>query len=318
MTERAIVILRLKDNTPENKRSWSVIDNKLYHTKNKKRTSFKCFDYAISDKTNEELFDDYFKHAVKEVCLGTNLTVFAYGQTGSGKTHSMFGNEAEFGLIYYSLKFLLKEISEVKVSFIEIYNEKIYDLIDPTSKVNLYNVYNEPRLTGNAVLKLSSVNEIEELIKKCEVNRKTSVTEYNTRSSRSHTFFEISFELNDRKVTFNLIDLAGSEKASMDKERRKEGAFINKSLLSLGTVINNLSNKDYTSFRESKLTRLLQPSMEGNSNLIALCLINPIDDCIEESISTLNFASRVGKIRFTKKEEEYMPLQTDNLSLLCE
>ncbi|KCZ82123.1 hypothetical protein H312_00398 [Anncaliia algerae PRA339] len=317
MAERAIILLRVKDTNIEDKGTWRIKDNLLFHISNNKSVSYNCFDHVFNRISNEELFKKYLYQPVKDTFTSTNLTIFAYGQTGSGKTHSMFGNHKERGIIFYTVQLILSEIDEVSISFIEIYNEKIYDLIDPMNRVNLYNIGNDPKLTGNSIVKIRNIKYIPELLNRCDLNRKISSTEYNSRSSRSHTFFKIMFRKENKDICVNLIDLAGSEKASSDLERRKEGSFINKSLLALGTVINNLSKKEYTTFRESKLTRLLQPSMEGNSNLIALCLINPNEGCSDESISTLNFASRVGKIRFTSKVEE-IPEENKEMQILCD
>ncbi|KCZ77100.1 hypothetical protein H311_01893, partial [Anncaliia algerae PRA109] len=166
MAERAIILLRVKDTNMENKGTWRIKDNLLFHISNNKSVSYNCFDHVFNRISNEELFMKYLYQPVKDTFSSTNLTIFAYGQTGSGKTHSMFGNHKERGIIFYTVQLILSEIDEVSISFIEIYNEKIYDLIDPMNRVNLYNIGNDPKLTGNSIVKIRNIKYIQELLNK--------------------------------------------------------------------------------------------------------------------------------------------------------
>jgi centromeric protein E len=117
-------------------------------------------------------------------------------------------------------------------------------------------------------------------VDKCERNRRFGIREFDTNSSRSHTVFQ-AYTNNNKTRTLNIRDLAGSERAGRSTDRRKEGAFINKSLLALCNVVNNIVYDKY------KLTRILQTSLDGYTNLVAICMLSPYANCMEESISTL-------------------------------
>lgn len=151
---------------------------------------------------------------------------------------------------------------------------------------------------------MRSEKEVFKLIDACEYNRKTGSTEFNQRSSRSHTIFIANLVRKGVSSRLCLIDLAGSEKATGSCKRQLEGSFINRSLLALGKVVNNMSKSGFIGFRDSKLTRILQPSMDGCSRLVALCTISPSKRSAEESISTLNFVARLGKVKLEPRNEK--------------
>ncbi|RKO84700.1 kinesin motor domain-containing protein, partial [Blyttiomyces helicus] len=241
------------------------------------------------------LYEGSTREVVRAAMEGINGTVFAYGQTASGKTYSMMGIEEQPGVIPQSVddqsadrEYLLR------VSYIEIYNESIRDLLAP-EQIDLR--IHEDRKRGIFVTPLkeeivSSPKQVLKIIRKGEENRHFGSTDYNEHSSRSHTIFQmysfaerssasliapaLTTPLLSRCFNQNLIDLAGSEKATTDLDRRKEGAFINKSLLTLATVISKLTDEKswgHVPYRDSKLTRILQSSLSGNARVAVICTI---------------------------------------------
>ncbi|KAJ1547142.1 hypothetical protein HK405_006564 [Cladochytrium tenue] len=264
---------------------------------------------------------------------GMNGTVFAYGQTASGKTYSMMGVDEQPGVIPQAIDDVFSYIREqtddreylLRVSYLEIYNETIRDLLTP-EQTDLR--IHEDRKRGVYVSPLkeeivTTPKQVMKVIQKGEMNRHFGSTDYNEHSSRSHTVFQMVIESRDRNsgvisppavrrpgatgklrgsVTIsqlNLIDLAGSEKATSNAERRKEGAFINKSLLTLGNVISKLTedkNSIHIPYRDSKLTRILQSSLSGNARVSVIATVSPAAFNAEETSNTLKFAERVKRV----------------------
>jgi centromeric protein E len=295
---------------------------------------------------------------------GYHGTVFAYGMTGTGKTFSMQGTATSPGVIPLAITDIFSFIREtpereflLRVSYLEIYNEKIHDLLSaPVAQTNgMPIVQEEIKLREDSKrgvyatpLKeeiVQSPTQLLRVIARGDQNRRVAGTQYNTRSSRSHAVVQIVVESRARAPpgagesnrhqtlpaggvrvsTLSLIDLAGSERAAESKERRTEGAHINKSLLTLGTVISKLSgekpakvdskDKDkHLPFRDSKLTRLLQPALQGNSLVSILCTIQigsagsvaTAQNHTIETLNTLKFASRAKNniVSHAKKAEE--------------
>ncbi|KAI9477418.1 kinesin motor domain-containing protein, partial [Coemansia mojavensis] len=262
---------------------------------------------------------------------GFNGTIFAYGQTSSGKTHTMHGSGQEPGIIKLAVQEIFDTVKNdtkreylIRVSFLEIYNEVLRDLLEPT-KCNLKIHENAKReifvgdLSEHIVF---NAEHVEEILQKGDRNRHIAGTNMNERSSRSHTIFRIVIESRSLAESeefmgavmvscLNLVDLAGSERVGQtgaEGQRLKEGAHINKSLLALGTVIGRLSEdgSDYghIPYRDSKLTRILQPSLGGNAKTLIICTITPSPDYIDEALSTLKFASRAKTIRNTPEVNE--------------
>lgn len=296
---------------------------------------------------------------------GYHGTVFAYGMTGTGKTFSMQGTASSPGVIPLAITDIFSYIREtpsreflLRVSYLEIYNEKIHDLLSmPTGTVVGSNVAQEEiklredskRGVYASPLKeeiVQSPTQLLRVIARGDQARRTASTQFNARSSRSHAVVQIVVESRERipgnpssdskrsgllpggvrVSTLSLIDLAGSEKAAETKERRTEGSHINKSLLTLGTVIAKLSDskdKDGKSkdkdgkhlpYRDSKLTRLLQGALSGNSLVSILCTIQigstgsmaSANSHTAETINTLKFASRAKNniVSHAKRAEE--------------
>lgn len=276
---------------------------------------------------------------------GYNGTVFAYGMTGTGKTFSMQGTAVSPGVIPLAITDIFSYIREkpnreflLRVSYLEIYNEKIFDLLTPASGQQEEIKLREDSKRGVYATPLKeeivqSPNQLLRVIARGDQARRVAGTQFNARSSRSHAVVQIVVESRERGMpsgadnkkndkvlpggvlvsTLSLIDLAGSEKAAENKERRTEGSHINKSLLTLGTVIARLStdkdgkesadNKDqkHLPYRDSKLTRLLQPALSGNSLVSILCTVQlssagtsaaATSSHTAETLNTLKFASR--------------------------
>ncbi|XP_028775061.1 kinesin-like protein KIN-7E, chloroplastic, partial [Neltuma alba] len=264
--------------------------------------------------TTRHVYDVAAQHVVSGAMEGINGTVFAYGVTSSGKTHTMHGEQKSPGIIPLAVKDVFCIIQEtpareflLRVSYLEIYNEVINDLLDPTGQ-NL-RIREDAQGTYVEGIKeevvLSPAHALS-LIATGEEHRHVGSNNLNLVSSRSHTIFTLTIESSTRgentgeeDVTLShlhLIDLAGSEssKAETTGLRRKEGSYINKSLLTLGTVISKLTDGKATHipYRDSKLTRLLQSSLSGHGQISLICTVTPASSSSEETHNTLKFASR--------------------------
>lgn len=292
MTKRIEVFVRIRSGLDPAQEVWRAEDSKLYCVDRREETCFEGYEGVFHLENNTEIYEKSIRNVVDKFLKEENGTVFAYGQTGSGKTYTILGEtNVNIGIIHLCLEDILRKQS-VFVSYLEIYNEKIYDL-NTKNELRIYSVDNIHTVSNLSSTLITSQNAFYNFLIKCETNKKYGFTEYNNRSSRSHTVFQIKF----KESTFNLIDLAGSEKASNFKDRKIEGGFINKSLLALCNLVTNLQNNKNLGFRDSKLTRILQPSLNGKTNIVALCMITPKANCIEESVSTLKFAGRLANLK---------------------
>ncbi|XP_023530634.1 kinesin-like protein KIN-7D, mitochondrial isoform X2 [Cucurbita pepo subsp. pepo] len=247
---------------------------------------------------------------------GVNGTVFAYGVTSSGKTHTMHGDQNSPGIIPLAIKDVFSIIQDtpgreflLRVSYLEIYNEVINDLLDPTAQ-NL-RVREDAQGTYVEGIKeevVLSPGHALSFIAAGEEHRHVGSNNFNLFSSRSHTIFTLMIESSAHGDEYdgvifsqlNLIDLAGSESSKTETTglRRKEGAYINKSLLTLGTVIGKLSEgkASHVPYRDSKLTRLLQSSLSGHGHVSLICTVTPASSNMEETHNTLKFASRAKRV----------------------
>lgn len=273
------------------------------------------------NSTQQQVYLDSAKPIVDSVLEGFNGTIFAYGQTSSGKTHTMQGiiddPEAE-GIIPRMIRNVFSHIMNssedieftVKVSMIEIYMEKIRDLID-TNRTNL-NI-REDRAKGLYIEDLSEhyvggEAEVLELMKVGSENRAIAATNMNEHSSRSHSIFIMTIHQNNVKDLvaktgkLYLVDLAGSEKISKTGATGSvldEAKMINRSLTTLGMVINNLTDgkSQHIPYRESKLTRVLSESLGGNAKTCLVITCSPSSYNESETLSTLRFGLRAKKIK---------------------
>lgn len=262
------------------------------------------------ESTTREVYEDAAKEVALSVVSGINSTIFAYGQTSSGKTYTMTGiTEYTVADIYDYIKRHEEREFVLKFSAIEIYNEAVRDLLSMDAAP--LRVLDDPE-KGTIVEKLTEVllrdwSHLKELLAVCEAQRQIGETLLNEMSSRSHQILRLTIESSaheflgkDRSSTLaasvNFVDLAGSERASQALSvgnRLKEGCHINRSLLTLGTVIRKLSKgrNGHVPYRDSKLTRILQPSLGGNARTAIICTMSPARSHIEQSRNTLLFAS---------------------------
>ncbi|XP_076446385.1 chromosome-associated kinesin KIF4A-like isoform X13 [Babylonia areolata] len=289
------------------------------------------YDYVFSPSQNQQ--DVYNKSAqqlVKSIFEGYNATVLAYGQTGSGKTFSMGGcyeaylsqDEDAMGIIPRILRDLFRGISEkseysfrVTVSYLEIYNEELLDLLCPPSQRQSLTIreelHGEIKIKGLREVPVGSFEDTLQCLSQGAQSRTTGATAMNDTSSRSHAIFTVYIEkskkddVNDQCIAkFHLVDLAGSERAKRTRaegDRFKEGVNINRGLLSLGNVISALGEdvqkRGHIPYRDSKLTRLLQDSLGGNSHTLMVACVSPADSNMEETLNTLRYADRARKIK---------------------
>ncbi|XP_050079844.1 kinesin heavy chain isoform X2 [Anopheles maculipalpis] len=271
--------------------------------------------------TQEKVYNEAAKSIVSDVLAGYNGTIFAYGQTSSGKTHTMegvIGDPAKQGIIPRIVNDIFNHIYtmemniefHIKVSYYEIYMDKIRDLLD-VSKVNL-SVHEDknrvPYVKGASERFVSSPEEVFEVIEEGKSNRHIAVTNMNEHSSRSHSVFLINVKQenmeNEKKLSgkLYLVDLAGSEKVSKTGAEGTvldEAKNINKSLSALGNVISALAdgNKTHIPYRDSKLTRILQESLGGNARTTIVICCSPASFNESETKSTLDFGRRAKTVK---------------------
>ncbi|CAB4434881.1 unnamed protein product [Rhizophagus irregularis] len=313
------------------------------------------FDHVFpSDTEQEEVFQECASPLVEKLVKGYNVTMFAYGQTGSGKTYSM-GTALDGsnilpehqGIIQRAIRKLFAGLQERKeknpsyqfevyVSFLELYNEVLIDLLNPQSRENnkkgrsdlmiREDTNGQIHWTGVREVQVSDPDELLGQLQKGSLCRTVASTDMNIVSSRSHAIFSVilkqtgieNLEENKEnddppaqksltsKVTskFHFVDLAGSERLKRTNsigDREKEGIAINGSLLALGNVISALGdesrNVTHIPYRDSKLTRLLQDSLGGNSQTLMLACVSPADSNFMETLNTLKYANRARNIK---------------------
>ncbi|XP_074252606.1 centromere-associated protein E isoform X1 [Saimiri boliviensis] len=294
---------------------WKTDNNAIYQVDGSK--SFNFDRVFHSNETTKNVYEEIAAPIIDSAIQGYNGTIFAYGQTASGKTYTMMGSEDHLGVIPRAIHDIFQKIKKfpdreflLRVSYMEIYNETITDLLCGTNKMkpliiredvnrNVYvaDLTEEVVYTSEMVLKW---------ITKGEKTRHYGETKMNQRSSRSHTIFRMILESREKgepsncdgsvKVShLNLVDLAGSERAAQtgaEGVRLKEGCNINRSLFILGQVIKKLSDGQvggFINYRDSKLTRILQNSLGGNAKTRIICTITPVS--FDETLTTLQFAS---------------------------
>ncbi|XP_021738486.1 kinesin-like protein KIN-12F [Chenopodium quinoa] len=295
------------------------------------------FDHVACETVDQEMLFRMAGLPMVENCLsGYNSCMFAYGQTGSGKTYTMLGEmdgveftpSAHRGMTPRIFEFLFARIraeeesrSDEKLkyscrcSFLEIYNEQITDLLDPSSTNLLLreDVNNGVYVENLSEFEVHTVGDILRLLIQGSSNRKVAATNMNRESSRSHSVFTCVIEskwerdstTNLRFARLNLVDLAGSERqksSGAEGERLKEAANINKSLSTLGHVIMLLvdiahGKPRHVPYRDSRLTFLLQDSLGGNSKTMIIANISPSICCVSETLNTLKFAQRAKLIQ---------------------
>ena len=304
-----------------------------------------AFDVVFDSSASQmDVYRKTAKPFVQKVLAGLNVTVFAYGATSAGKTHTMFGSSradeaathAEAGIIPNAIGDVFKSISAkseslatgekwaLNLSYIEVYNEQIYDLLVPVPTGKNLSLREDQekgivQVAGVIEQKVETLDDVLKLLALGNRNRKTEATMANQVSSRSHAILQLNVihTRGDKDSTveskLSLIDLAGSERASATNNkgvRLMEGANINKSLLALANCINALAENSITGkkvnvkYRDSKLTLLLKNSLEGQSNLVIIANINPSHVTLEDSHNTLKYANRAKNIKVNPLSKE--------------
>ncbi|KAJ7421652.1 Kinesin-like protein KIF15 [Pitangus sulphuratus] len=313
----------------------SVLSSNTIRLHSKPEPKIFTFDYVANmETTQESVFSSVAKNIVESCMNGYNGTIFAYGQTGSGKTFTMMGpsdsdnfSHSLRGVIPRSFEYLFFLIERekekagsgksflCKCSFIEIYNEQIFDLLDSAS-AGLFlreHIKKGVFVDGAVEQVLSSAAEAYQVLTTGWRNRRVASTSMNRESSRSHAVFTITVEsmeknnevVNIRSSLLNLVDLAGSERQKdthAEGLRLKEAGNINRSLSCLGLVITALvdvgnGKQRHICYRDSKLTFLLRDSLGGNAKTCIIANVHPGSKCFGETLSTLNFAQRAKLIK---------------------
>ncbi|XP_030926960.1 kinesin-like protein KIN-5B [Quercus lobata] len=317
----------------EHKREVTVIQNLA----NKQVDRAFTFDKVFGPKAQQRsIYDQAIAPVVNEVLDGFNCTVFAYGQTGTGKTYTMEGGmrkkggdlPAEAGVIPRAVRQIFDMLEaqnadySLKVTFSELYNEEITDLLAPEDNSRSTEDKQKKPISlmedgkGCVIVRgleeeaVYSVNEIYTLLERGAAKRRTADTLLNKRSSRSHSIFSITVHIKEAALgdeelikcgKLNLVDLAGSENISRSgarEGRAREAGEINKSLLTLGRVINALvEHSAHIPYRDSKLTRLLRDSLGGKTKTCIIATISPSAHCLDETLSTLDYACRAKNIK---------------------
>ncbi|XP_020290854.1 kinesin-like protein KIF13A isoform X1 [Pseudomyrmex gracilis] len=293
---------------------------------------FYSLDPSVDNFASQDVvFDALGRDILDNAFQGYNACIFAYGQTGSGKSYTMMGSGDNKGIIPRLCDNLFDMIAKqqsseltykVEVSYMEIYNEKVHDLLDPkpnkqSLKVREHNVLG-PYVDGLSQLAVTSFQDIDNLMTEGNKSRTVAATNMNSESSRSHAVFSVILTqtltdsksgVSGEKVSrMSLVDLAGSERAVKTGavgDRLKEGSNINKSLTTLGLVIskladqnsaNNKKKDNFVPYRDSVLTWLLKDNLGGNSKTVMVATISPAADNYEETLSTLRYADRAKRI----------------------
>ncbi|GCC34200.1 hypothetical protein chiPu_0012673 [Chiloscyllium punctatum] len=325
VVDENVLVFDPKEDTNDEMFSGPKLRNREIPRRKSKDLKF-VFDRVFSvTSTQQEVFEFTTKPILDGVLNGYNCSVFAYGATGSGKTYTMLGSVDQPGVMYHTMVELYERIEQMKdekicevaVSYLEVYNEQIQDLLEPKGSLA---VREDPQ-KGTVVQRLSfhqpkSAKELLDMLANGNLNRTQHPTDANATSSRSHAVFQVYVKQQDRIASISknlriakmcLIDLAGSERANATKAqgaRFREGANINRSLLALGNVINSLADKAkraHIPYRDSKLTRLLKDSLGGNCRTVMIATISSSAISYEDTYNTLKYANRAKDIKSSLK-----------------
>ncbi|KAF8930627.1 hypothetical protein EDD21DRAFT_179673 [Dissophora ornata] len=300
------------------------------------------FDRVFMYSDQECIYNEVVTPILDEVLTGYNCTIFAYGQTGTGKTFTMEGDlrdsfgecSRDAGIIPRTLYTLFAALERkdteytVRVSFLELYNEEVKDLLVLEDDRKVVKIFDSIKKQGPLVQGLEEVSIFNatqgiDALRKGSAKRTVAATKSNDKSSRSHGVFSITVHVKETaddgeellKIgKLNLVDLAGSEniaRSGAEATQAKEAGRINQSLLTLGRVINSLVERSqHIPYRESKLTRLLEDSLGGKTKTCIIATISPARSCLEETISTLNYANRAKNIKNTPEINQKMSKKT--------
>lgn len=345
------VAVRVRPSLEATERCIEVISggSLLYDDGGKSRPRKYSYDHVFRENdTQEQVYKTTTAPLVRDVLNGYNAAVFAYGATGSGKTHTMLGpvprkkpstadrgpstaagydadvNSQDIGLMVRAIEDIFGYIEaagpdsacKVSISYLEIYNELIRDLLNPGGPLELREDHRGQRITvaGLSEITTSSRKEVVNLLVKGNKARTMEPTAANQTSSRSHALLSITVQtrtpLGTKQGRLFLTDLAGSERAKKTKNRGKrlqEGAHINRSLLALGNCINALSGgARYVNYRDSKLTRLLKEALSGRCKTVMIAHVAPESKHRDETKNTLVYADRANSITTKLQSSVYI------------
>uniref|UniRef100_A0A0N5AS38 Kinesin-like protein n=1 Tax=Syphacia muris TaxID=451379 RepID=A0A0N5AS38_9BILA len=300
------------------------------------RKDFGPFDKVYDASCRQhDVYEALVKPLIPQLLLGYNATIFAYGQTGTGKTFTMAGepdpqhtgcwqDDPGMGIIPRALQQLFEELNRqnaeeysVRVSYVELYNEELFDLLArPGSENQRLRIFDDNTRKGSVIISgvedvsVQSSDDVYEVLRKGAEKRRTAATLMNMSSSRSHSVFTVTVVTREGKLPgedlmktgkLHLVDLAGSEnigRSGAIEQRAREAGNINQSLLTLGRVITALtSGAAHVPYRESKLTRILQDSLGGKTITTIIATLSPSSTNTEESVNTLEYASRAKNIK---------------------
>lgn len=287
--------------------------------KNKANAHMFSFDQVFHPASDQDSIFEMVSPLIQSALDGYNICIFAYGQTGSGKTYTMDGVPDNPGVIPRTVDLLFESIKnyrnlgweyEIKVTFLEIYNEVLYDLLSNEQKDMeirmVKNSKNDIYVSNITQETVDDAPRLRQLMQIAKMNRATAATVGNERSSRSHAVTKIELigahaEKKELSIgSINLVDLAGSE-SPKTSTRMNETKNINRSLSELTNVILALLQKqDHIPYRNSKLTHLLMPSLGGNSKTLMFINVAPLQDCFVESLKSLRFAATVNQCKMAK------------------
>ena len=311
--ENIKVYIRFKPREPKTESLLSYDTITISDSKTKEIFSF---DYIIPpSQTNNELFENLIKQNIISLLKGINISIYAYGQTNSGKTYTIKGeSKSNNGLIFLCIKEIFDLLNSeesnitkplIKLSYCEIYNETVNDLID-NNKKNL-EIRDSPKgsyINNLSEYILNNYGKALQILNKIENNKNISEAKLGEKLSKRNTIFKLNLEFGIKEKKYfsqlNLIDLSGSENIS------KVNGNINKSLITFNNIINKLSqnNKNFVNYKESKLTRLLYNSLGGNSKTTIFCSIIDDNEHYNENLNTLRFGMKARKIKTSIKENE--------------
>lgn len=302
---------------------WNYLDEAtveiVNYDKNKTNAHTFSFDQVFHPVSDQEAIFEMVSPLIQSALDGYNICIFAYGQTGSGKTYTMDGISSNPGVIPRTVDLLFDSVKsyrqlgweyEIKVTFLEIYNEVLYDLLSNEQKdmeIRMAkNNKNDIYVSNITQETVESAARLRQLMQIAKMNRATAATVGNERSSRSHAVTKIELigthaERQEISIgSINLVDLAGSE-SPKTSTRMNETKNINRSLSELTNVILALLQKqDHIPYRNSKLTHLLMPSLGGNSKTLMFINVAPFQDCFVESLKSLRFAATVNQCKMAK------------------
>ncbi|CAB4314408.1 unnamed protein product [Prunus armeniaca] len=302
--ERGRDIVRVIDNKEVVVLDPDLSKDYLERIQNRTKEKKYCFDHAFDPGcTNLDVYTKCILSVISGVVNGLNATVFAYGSTGSGKTYTMVGTQDDPGLMVLSLHTIFDLIKrdkssdefEVTCSYLEVYNEVIYDLLEKSS--GHLELREDPEqgviVAGLRCIKVQSADKILELLNLGNSRRKTESTEANATSSRSHAVLEIKVKRKQKNKYRNQW-----------RPKLRDGANINRSLLALANCINALGKQQkkglaYVPYRNSKLTRILKDGLSGNSQTVMVATVSPVDSQYHHTVNTLKYADRAKEIKTT-------------------